>query len=353
MTARRTYILAYVLLAAVSCRAGSQAGDTPTVSPAVGPAPAGPAASAPLPSVPLSDAQYRADLDGLLSAAQELDSSGKPTPQLLTVVPQSWRVHTDQREFEISAEGLRRDVRRYEKEKNVANASAIRARVQSLRDDLDGYERPPVDASASRAELSSILARREFREDHAPKWLNGVREWLDGVKEGLLDLLRRALRFLFHVLSRLFGMSAIPTIGKYFVYGLIGLAVLAFGYFVYRTISRGNDLEGVALANLPVSAKEWVVWLSEARAAAAKGEWRDAIHLAYWAGISFLERQGMWKPDRARTPREYLRLLGASEYRETLTALTRIFELAWYANRGASERSFSETLQELEKLGCR
>jgi hypothetical protein len=118
-------------------------------------------------------------------------------------------------------------------------------------------------------------------------------------------------------------------------------------------IVRGSELEGVELANLPVSAKEWVVWLAEARAAAAKGEWRDAIHLAYWAGISFLERQGMWKPDKARTPREYLRLLGTNEYRETLNALTRIFELAWYANRGASERSFSETLQELEKLGCR
>ena len=61
------------------------------------------------------------------------------------------------------------------------------------------------------------------------------------------------------------------------------------------------------------------------------GEWRDAIHLAYWAGISFLERQGFWKPDRARTPREYLRLSLRSEYRETLRALTQIFELAWYA----------------------
>ena len=182
----------------------------------------------------------------------------------------------------------------------------------------------------------------------------GFGNFLTELRESLFELLRRAVRFLFHLLARLFGLSSIPTIGKYFVYGLIGLAVLAFAYFAYRTIVRGSELEGVALANLPVSAKEWAVWLAEARAAAAKGEWRDAIHLAYWAGISFLERQGMWKPDQARTPREYLRLLSsASEYRETLSALTRIFELAWYANRGASERSFSETLEELEKLGCR
>lgn len=344
MTARRTYILACVLLAAVFCRGQSAVEDAPT---------AGASTPAPLTAPPLTVGQYRAELNGLLSATQELDSSGKPTPQLLTMVPQSWRVRVELREFEISAEGLRRDVRRYEKEKNAENATAIRARLQSLRNDLDGYEKPPVDASASRAELNSILARPEFREDRGPKWLEGIREFLDGVRESLFELLRRAVRFLFHMLARLFGLSSIPTIGKYFVYGLIGLAVLAFAYFAYRTIVRGSELEGVALANLPVSAKEWVVWLAEARAAAAKGEWRDAIHLAYWAGISFLERQGMWKPDKARTPREYLRLLGASEYRETLSALTGIFELAWYANRGASERSFSETLLELEKLGCR
>jgi hypothetical protein len=344
MTARRTTILACVLLAAGFCRAQSAVDDPST---------AGASTAAPLTAASLTVEQYRAELDGLLSATQELDSSGKPTPPLLTVVPQSWRVQPDQREFEISAEGLRRDVRRYEKEKNAENALAIRARLRSLKNDIDGFERAPVDASASRAELNSILARPEFSEDRGPKWLNGLRELLDEVRESLLELLRRAVRFLFHIFQRLFGLSSIPTIGRYFVYGLIGLAVLAFAYFAYRTIVRGSDLEGVALASLPVSAKEWAVWLAEARVAAAKREWRDAIHLAYWAGISFLERQGMWKPDKARTPREYLRLLGTNEYRETLGALTRIFELAWYANRGASERSFSETLQELEKLGCR
>ncbi|MGA2346756.1 MAG: DUF4129 domain-containing protein, partial [Candidatus Sulfotelmatobacter sp.] len=135
--------------------------------------------------------------------------------------------------------------------------------------------------------------------------------------------------------------------------GLMGLAVAALAFIAYRSLWSSRDFDTVIPRDLPVSAKEWAIWLSEARGAAAKGEWRDAIHLAYWAGISFLERQGTWKPDRARTPREYLRLLSSSsEHRETLTALTRIFELAWYANRGASERTFSQTLEELEKLGC-
>lgn len=326
MTARRTYILACVLLAAAFCRADSSAADL--------------SAAEPVTTAPLTTTQYRAELDGLLSATQELDSSAKPTPQLLNDLPLSWHVRAEGREFEISAEGLRRDVRRYEKEKNIANASAIRRRLQSLRSDLDGYEKPPVDASASRAELNSILARPEFRGVEGPNWFDRLRQ--------------RLLEFIFGLLEKLFRSTSFPTVGRFFIYGLMGLAGLALIYFAYRAIWSSRELEKVIPTDLPVSAKEWVVWLSEARAASAKREWRDAIHLAYWAGISFLERQGMWKPDRARTPREYLRLLaGASEYRETLTALTRIFELAWYANRGASERSFSETLQELEKLGCR
>ncbi len=279
-------------------------------------------------------------LSGCCPRLEQLDSSGNPIPQLLRDLPKSWRIHTDQREFEISTEGLRRDIRRYEGEKNVANASAIRGRLQSLRSDLDGYEKPPADASTNRAALNSILARPEFRDVQGPNWVDRLKQ--------------RLLAFLFHLLERLFRSSAIPTISKYLVYALIGFAVAALGYFAYRNIRAGESLESVVPTDLPVSAKEWAIWLKEARAAAAKSQWREAIHLAYWAGISFLERQGTWKPDRARTPREYLRLLASSsEHRETLKALTQLFEIAWYAKRDASERTFSQTLQELEKLGCR
>jgi hypothetical protein len=344
MTARRTDLVACFLVAAVFCSADPCSADSCSAD-------SGRADSAV--NDALTTAEYRAELDRLLSATQQLDSSGNPAPEALHDVPQSWRVHTDQREFEISTEGLQQDVRRYEKEKNIANATAIRERLQSLRNDLDGFEKPPGDVSANRTELTSILARPEFRESHVPKWLEPITKWLDEIKGQTLDFARRMLRFLFHMLQLLFHSTSIPTISRFVVYGLIGVAVLALAYFAYRTIWRGDAFEGVVPKDLPVSAKEWAVWLTEARAAAAKGEWREAIHLAYWAGISFLERQGTWKPDRARTPREYLRLLSSSsEHRETLIALTRIFELAWYAKRDASEGTFSQTLQELEKLGC-
>jgi len=330
MRARRTYIFACFLLASSFCRPDAAGPNT------------------------LSAAEYRGQLDLLLASTQQLNSSSPSIPESLQHLPQSWRVRADQQDFEILTEGLQRDVRRYEGNRSASNAIAIRRRLESLRRGIDGFEKPAADVSSTRAELNSILARPEFA-GRRPKWK--WYEWINrklGDYEGRIkEWLAEVVRAIFRVLGRLLGFTSIPTVGQIFVYGLSGLAIAALLYLVYRNIFRDQDRDEV-IPHLPVSAKEWTIWLKEARGAAAKGEWRDAIHLAYWAGISFLERQGFWKPDRARTPREYLRLFtGESEHRQTLVALTRIFELAWYAQRDANEQTFSKTLEQLEKLGCR
>jgi len=316
MRTARTYILALLFFGSVFCRADSA------------------------PIRALTVAEYRSEIENLLAATERLDGAGNGVPEVFEVLPQSWSIHTDAGDFEIATEGLRRDIHRYKDEQNAANAAAIRARLEMLRRDIDGFEQQPSDVSAQRAELNGILARREFGDVRGPNWTDRLKRWM--------------LEKLLYLFSRLFRSSAIPTVGKYFVYGLIGLAGLALLYLVYRGILGDRKMEEVIPKDLPVSAKEWTIWLSEARTAAGRGDWREAIHLAYWAGISFLERQGYWKPDRARTPREYLRLISdSSEVRETLTALTRIFELAWYAKRESSEATFGQTLEQLEKLGCR
>ena len=315
MTTKRTCLFVCFLIATALCRADSV-------------------------STPLSASEYRSELDHLQEATQQLDSSAVSLPPALHRLPQSWHVSAEQRDFDISTEGLQRDIRRYESDKSVANALAIRARLQGLRHDIDGFEKQPEDFSAARADANSILSRREFRD------VSGS-TWLDRLKRRFADLL-------LSLLQKVFRSAAIPNISKYFIYGLMTFALLALLYIAYRSIWRNVDSAEVVPRDTPVSAKEWAIWLAEARAAAAKSEWREAIHLAYWAGISFLERQGFWKPDRTRTPREYLRLLSdSSGHRQTLTALTRIFELAWYARRDATEAAFSQTLSELEKLGCR
>jgi hypothetical protein len=287
----------------------------------------------------LTVAEYRSELDRLSVATQQLDSSGRAVPATLRDLPQNWRVRTDPQAFEIPAEGLRRDVRRFEREPNLANASAIRSRIRDLRSDLDGFETSPPDVTASREHLAALLARPEFGDVRGPTFL-------DRLKQKLIDTILRLLDFLFH-------SSAIPTISRFFVYGLIGLAVLTLAFIAYRQIMSASQRESVVPTDLPVSARSWSLWLDGARAAAAQNNWREAIHLAYWAGISYLEQQGMWRPDRARTPREYLRLLSdTSEHRETLSALTRVFELTWYAKQKADAGTFSQMMQALERLGC-
>jgi hypothetical protein len=311
----QTYILAGALLAPAFCRAETAPGQSLTVP------------------------EYQSELDRLRAHAQELGTSGM-VPLSLEHLPPSWRVHTEQHDFDISTEGLRRDVRRFQNDKSSTNASAIRTRIGSLRREVDGFDALPPDVSAQRNALNTILARREFNDVHGPTWVDRLKRWI--------------FEWVYRILRRLFRFSTIPNVGRYFVYGLIGAAALALLYLVYRSIFQNPEFEEVVPRDLPVSAKEWTIWLAEARDAAARGDWRDAIHLAYWAGISFLEREGFWKPDRARTPREYLRLIsGQSEQRDTLASLTRIFELAWYAKRDVSAQMFSETLAELEKLGCR
>jgi hypothetical protein len=139
------------------------------------------------------------------------------------------------------------------------------------------------------------------------------------------------------------------------IYSVIAVSLLLPVIWTVRRFRRRVDEPaGREIIPFSPSARGWRAWLDEAFRMAQQQEWGNAIHLAYWAGISFLESGGAWKPDRARTPREYLRLLGAfkPEY-ASLVDLTRKFEVVWYGGRAASSIDFEEALGQLEKLGCR
>jgi hypothetical protein len=45
-------------------------------------------------------------------------------------------------------------------------------------------------------------------------------------------------------------------------------------------------------------------------------------------------------------------LPSSSEHHPTLMALTRSFEVVWYGKQEADADAFSQTLAQLEKLGC-
>lgn len=284
--------------------------------------------------------EYAAELDHLSSLASQVHDNPRAADMAINELRGDWTVHANGRDFKVDTGSM---VNRFEElKRNFTEQSRddLISELNALKSDAQAYDQSPPDTSTAHAALTQILARKEFQDVHGPTWW----DWLK----------YRILMWIVRVLSRTFGSSAVPTIGKVFVWTLVGVSVLALAWFVYRTIKQNARIESFIPQPGAISAKGWRAWMEEAQAAAAKGLWRDAVHLAYWAGISFLETSGMWRPDKARTPREYLRLLPAgSEHRPQLSALTRNLELTWYANHPAGPETFFETMNLLETLGCR
>jgi hypothetical protein len=292
-----------------------------------------------VPPSSLSVSAYIAELDRLLRATRALDDYPQRVSELATELPVAWRVQTDQRTFDISTKWLRRDLDEWLARHHPARLGRVAEGLQALREEAASLQEPAVDVSGERGLLARILTGREFHGVHGPTLIDRLKQ--------------RALQFLFELLRHLFRASAIPTIGRVLVDGLIGLAVVMLAFWMYHTLRGAAAIDTVLPGPIPVSARAWTAWLTDARAAADSGNWRASVHLAYWCSIAFLEEQGVWRPDRARTPREYLQLLSSrSEYVPTLTALTRCCELVWYGTDDADAETFAQALAHLRKLGC-
>ena len=182
-----------------------------------------------------------------------------------------------------------------------------------------------------RAVLQQVLAGNEFRNLKQP----------DG-KESALEKLNNWLNKLFEGLGKLHVRSA--WIGRLIIWGFIVLVGVGLAWTLLQWERRWRVrlvLENDGPAPTAASARDWQLWLKDARDAAARRQWREAIHFLYWAAISRLESKRLWPADRARTPREYLALVASDDPRKTgLGALTREFEWTWYGGRPAGEGEY-------------
>jgi hypothetical protein len=200
-------------------------------------------------------------------------------------------------------------------------------------------------SSADHKALDAILAAKEFKLAVARRSL----------RDRFLEKLNGWVQWIFSKLGEVGAKS--KWIGRVAEITFITVLCVVLVWLLVRLERRGRILStsfqpgpGMAAA----SARDWQLWLKDAQDAAARGDWRDAIHLTYWASISRLESRGLWPADRARTPREYLALLGAADsQRPDLKALTRSFERTWYAGRDAAEADFERASQLAARLGAR
>jgi hypothetical protein len=269
-----------------------------------------------------------------------------PSPEEMVALqdslPKQWNVSTLDRSYSVSSEFLRDQIA-------AGPGGLAKAWVDHMAMEMESYAALRAGSPGNaKAQLAQILAGAEFASIRPPSAWDLFRErlaaWLD------------------RLLLRIFGGLARYPIGGQILFWLV--TVLGVGFialWLFRFMVGRDLMDSLPPSEVVAASRTWQEWMRSAREAASRNDFREAVHSAYWAGISRLEEIGVVRRDRSRTPREYLRM--ASEpsaegtaprpaYREPLAALTARLERTWYANRGAGADDFQDTLRQLEALGC-
>ena len=320
----RTTLFTGLLTYSVSCRALPE-GETP-------PAPQTSAQD-------LSLSTYLAELDRCSAAVKNKEQISS----LRQSLPPAWSVRVGESRVEVSTGWLRESLQQMEdKPKNAKTTRAeIQTRLNSLKTaagDLAAVSEGK-DSSDARAHLKEIFERQEFRQAKGPTafqlWIRHAVRWLG-------EKIVRALMRL-HVSRKN---------GNIFAWGVITIAFVLLGVWIYRRLAKATIAARLETAGKPIPSDRRQ-WIADALAAAERGDFREAIHCGYWAAVASLEDHRLLDRDRARTPRESLRLLGSHPSQQAMLGdLTRHFELIWYGYRPASREDWSDAHTLLEKMGC-
>ena len=301
------------------------------------------AQAAPSPPEPISLAEYIAELDRCSAVLASSGSDPAALHQLQMSLPNEWRVRAGSQQYAVAADWLQADLAKAETahEPRAAVAQAQRE-IQSHRQAAQALAQviPRGNLEESQAHLNRILAAKEFQALHGPTWFDSLRARMG-------DWLVRHIEMLFGRIGH--GHA----IGNAMAWVVITLSVLLLFLWAVRATARWAGQPEIDLRGASQAAKDSHDWLREARAAAARGDYRSAVHAGYWAAVARLEEAELLTENRSRTPRESLRLIrrDSQEY-ASLSELTRRFELVWYGYRSADGADWSDVIEQLEKLGC-
>jgi hypothetical protein len=261
-------------------------------------------------------------------------------------LPPDWQVQTHGRIYSIATAPLRLLLRK-------DSTDDAEAWLHNLREQVDLAEPAAEerrDGNAA-AELKNILADSRFAAVAPPGWFEVQKQ--------------KIYHWIGQLFDKLFGGMARHPLGTEILFWVLIAAGVGFvAMLVYRYFARRDGMDKWEATPAPVRLRTWQEWLRAAREAAAHSDYREAVHSAYWAGIFRLQDSGALPRDRAKTPREYLGALDAprpasasaesrEKFKQPLATITTLFERVWYANRGVREEDFTETLRQLEALGCR
>jgi hypothetical protein len=290
-------------------------------------------------SVELDLRGYQAELDRCANAIKH----PADIVALRKSLPRAWVVRTGEASTEVSTDWLAAELR-----KAVVNPADAAAALHEIDVRLAAMRKAAIDLEAASGQASPVDAR-----EHLEKILQG-REFagLQGPSQWEMlkaRISRWVLEQIYRLLSRLHLSAAT---GNFMAWTIVAIAFLALCYWAVKSLARVSKATELAV-DTSIDSSEARVWAKDALAAAERGDYREAVHCAYWAAIVHLEGLGVLKRDRARTPRESLRLLDFHpNEQELLGDFTGRFELIWYGYRPASAEDWSGARAQLEKMGC-
>jgi hypothetical protein len=308
-------------------------------------------------AVPIGNAypdasSFAAELERIGYAIEEEKANPAGLAVLGKSLPSQWEINTGERHYSIPAAPLGKLLYHAGTEKNAKGIAAKAAEgakwAFDLANQVKAYANTKTDNGLSaRPSLERILSRREFGSVHGPSawdlFRQRVNRWIEGL---LLRLFRQIGRY---------PMGARFVFWLFIVAVVLWLAVVLFRFWMRRT-----QLEELQAPETVVFVRTWQEWIQAAREAATRGDFREAVHSAYWTGISYLEDSEVVRKDRTRTPREYMRLVSNStqlvasgrKTREALSALTVALEQVWYGSGPVGKQDFANAMQSVEALGC-
>ncbi len=295
---------------------------------------------------------FAAELQRIGNAIKKEKANAANMEALRVSLPAQWELTTAERSYSLSADSLRTLLREAEKEKKpesmAAKATAAADWALDLATQVNAYAQAQAhNAPSARPALDRILSRRDFASVQGPSKFDLFRQ--------------RVMGWILNLLESLFRQVGRYPMGAKILFWLIVVAIvvwLAFTLFRYWT--KRATLEELQAPDSVAFVRTWQEWIRIAREAAMRGNFREAVHSTYWAGISYLEDSGVVRKDRTRTPREYMRSVSNAtqlvpsgrKTREALSALTMALEQVWYRRRPASNQDFADAMRSVEALGC-
>jgi hypothetical protein len=205
---------------------------------------------------------------------------------------------------------------------------------------VEAHNLPVTLQPESGPSLAEILARPEFQwEQQKP---NPIQEWIDNMIARILD----ALIHLFPGTSIPVGLRPLVTIGGIILLALIlGFALRGFLFDMVSAAELPSDTDE---AGIPLTAASA---LQRAQDNAAAGDYRTAVRFLYLSTLLQMEEHGLFRYDRARTNREYLRSVAhLPELAAILRDVVDVFDRVWYGYQTIDEAAFQSYVARVTEL---